>query len=263
MKDLTQGLLEGRAGVILGLSGRNGLGYHSARQFREQGANVALTYRPERREALRPILDELGATGLELDATDDSSVERAMTTAGERFGRIDFLVHTLVHVPEGALSRSVLELSLDDMTSAMNVGVRSLLGACRYALPWLERSDAPRVVTLLSAGAQFALPHYHLAGIVKGALLSGLRYLAAELGPRGVLCNAVNFSILETDAAERVIGPERVSESRRHITKRSMTRRALEFEDVTRTIAFFASPWCRNVTAEVLNVDGGFSSSYF
>lgn len=256
-------LLAGRAGVVLGFSGRNGLGYHSAQALRAQGASLALTYRPERREAVRPLLEELGAIGLELDARNDASIERAISAAGERFGKIDFLVHTLVHVPEGALSRSVTELSRDEMTSAMEVGVRSLLTACRYALPWLERSDAPRIVTLLSAGATSALPNYHLAGIVKGALLSTLRYLAAELGPRGVLCNAVNFSILETDAADRVIGAERVRESRRHITKRSMTRRALEFEDVTRAITFFASPWCQNVTAEVLNVDGGFSSSYF
>ena len=263
MTEQSSVLLEGRAGLILGLSGPNGMGYQSARFLRAQGARLALTHRPERREVVRPLLQELGAIGLELDARNDLSVEQAINAAGERFGKIDFLVHTLVHVPDGALSRPVVELSHDEIADAMTVGVRSLLSACRYALPWLERSDAPRVVTLLSAGAEFALPHYHLAGLVKGALLSTLRYLAAELGPRGVLCNAVNFSILETDAADRVIGAERVRESRRHIAKRSMTRRALEFEDVTRAIAFFASPWCQNVTAEVLNVDGGFSSSYF
>jgi enoyl-[acyl-carrier protein] reductase I len=119
------------------------------------------------------------------------------------------------------------------------------------------------VVTLLSGGADFAMPDYHAIGMAKAALAAAVRYLAAELGPAGVLCNAVNFSILESDAARRVIGEERTLQTRAHLSKRSMTRAPLEYADVARTVAFLCSPLCSNLTGEALTVDGGFSRSYF
>jgi enoyl-[acyl-carrier protein] reductase I len=145
----------------------------------------------------------------------------------------------------------------------MDVGVRSLLALARYARPWLLRSGSPRIVAMLSGGADFAMPSYHLVGLVKAALAAAVRYLAAELGPDKILCNAVNFSMLETDAARRLIGPERTQQTRQHLAKRSMTRAPLEYADVTSAIAFLASPLCRNLTGEALVVDGGFSKSYF
>jgi enoyl-[acyl-carrier protein] reductase I len=145
----------------------------------------------------------------------------------------------------------------------MDVGVRSLLVATRFARPWLERSSSPRVVTLLSGGADFAMPNYHLVGLVKAALGAAVRYLAAELGPAGILCNAVNFSILDTAAARRVIGAERTLQTRQHLAKRGMTGAPLAYADVTRAIAFLVSPLCSNLTGEALQVDGGFSRSYF
>jgi enoyl-[acyl-carrier protein] reductase I len=141
--------------------------------------------------------------------------------------------------------------------------VRSLLVAAQHARPWLVKSSTPRIVTLLSGGADFAMPSYHVVGIVKAALSAAVRYLAAELGPAGILCNAVNFSMLETDAARRVIGQERTAQTRQHLAKRAMTHAPLGYGDVTRAIAFLASPLCSNLTGEALLVDGGFSKSYF
>jgi enoyl-[acyl-carrier protein] reductase I len=208
-------------------------------------------------------LAESGYMPVELEVFEQRSVERAVAHVGQRFGRLDFLVHTLVHVPDGALERPVTELSANELAEAMEVGVRSLLVAARHAAPWLQKSTSPRIVALLSGGADFAMPSYHLVGIVKAALSSAIRYLAAELGPSGILCNAVNFSLLETDAARRVIGSERTTQTRQHLAKRAMTRAPLSYTDVTRAIAFLVSPLCSNLTGEALLVDGGFSKSYF
>ena len=166
-------------------------------------------------------------------------------------------------MPEGALERPLVELTARELSDAMEVGVRSLLVAVRHARPWLERSSFPRVVALLSGGADFAMPNYHVVGLVKAALSAAVRYLAAELGPAGILCNAVNFSILETSAARRVIGAERTAQTRVHLAKRAMTKVPLAYADVTRAIAFLSSPLCSNMTGESLLVDGGFSKSYF
>ena len=255
-------LLAGRRGLVLGVSSENGVGFRLAHHLQALGAEVAVSLRPARGQFLSR-LSELGFFGVELDALDESSVEHALLRVGERFERLDFIVHGLVHVPEGALTRPVQQLSARELGDAMEVGVRSLLVAARFAQPLLQRSDAPRIVTLLSGGADFAMPAYHVVGMVKAALGAAVRYLAAELGPAGILCNAVNFSILETDAALRVIGAERTQQTRQHLSKRSMTQRPLSFIDVAQAVAFLASPLCSNLTGEALTVDGGFSRSYF
>jgi enoyl-[acyl-carrier protein] reductase I len=255
-------LLAGKRGLVLGVSSREGVGFHTAQELRARGAQVAVSLRKARSAFMAELADDGYAT-VELDAKDEGSVARAVTSVGERFGRMDFLVHTLVHVPDGALARPLTSLGERELADAMEIGVRSLLVAVRHAQPWLEKSSTPRVVTLLSGGADFAMPSYHVVGIVKAALSAAVRYLAAELGPVGILCNAVNFSMLETDAARRVIGPERTTQTRQHLAKRAMTRAPLGYADVTRAIAFLASPLCSNLTGEALLVDGGFSKSYF
>jgi enoyl-[acyl-carrier protein] reductase I len=260
--EVTAALLSEKRGLVLGVSSRDSVGYHAAQGLREAGAEVAVSLR-SRAAPFAVELEESGFVVVELDAFDESSLERAIGEVGQGFGRLDFLVHTLVHVPSGALERPLTALTSRELSDAMEIGVRSLLSAVRHARPWLERSSTPRVVALLSGGADFAMPSYHVVGLVKAALAAAIRYLAAELGPAGILCNAVNFSILETHAAKRVIGDERTAHTRDYLAKRSMTRRALSYADVTRAITFLTSPLCSNLTGEALLVDGGFSKSYF
>jgi enoyl-[acyl-carrier protein] reductase I len=255
-------LLSDKRGLVLGVSSKDSVGFHTAEELRAQGADVAVSLRAHS-SPFAAELTELGYTPVALDAFDEGSVARAVEQVGQRFERLDFLVHTLVHVPDGALDRPLTDLTSRELADAMEVGVRSLLLAVRYARPWLERSNSPRVVALLSGGADFAMPNYHVVGLVKAALSAAIRYLAAELGPVGILCNAVNFSILETDAARRVIGAERSVQTRAHLAKRAMTKTPLVYADVTRAIAFLTSPLCSNITGEALLVDGGFCRSYF
>ena len=255
-------ILSGKRGLVLGVSSRESVGFHTAEALRAQGAEVAVSLRP-RHTALLAELAHAGYLATELDAFDEASLQSAVTRVGERFERLDFVVHGLVHVPEGALERPVTELSARELGEAMDVGVRSLLAVARYARPFLERSGSPRVVAMLSGGADFAMPSYHLVGMVKAALAAAVRYLAAELGPAKILCNSVNFSMLDTAAARRVIGAERTEQTRKHLAKRSMTHAPLGYADVTSAVAFLASPLCSNMTGEALVVDGGFSKSYF
>jgi enoyl-[acyl-carrier protein] reductase I len=255
-------LLAGKRGLVLGGSRRESVGFHTAQELRAQGAEVAVSLRPSSNARLAELA-ESGYVPVELDAFDESSFARAFEHVGQRFERLDFLVHTLVHVPEGALERPVTELGPRELSDAMEIGVRSLLVAAKHAKPWLQKSSSPRIVAMLSGGADFAMPSYHVIGLVKSALASAVRYLAAELGPLGILCNAVNFSMLETDSARRVIGAERTTQTRQHLAKRAMTKAPLDYADVTRAVVFLVSPLCSNLTGEALLVDGGFSKSYF
>jgi enoyl-[acyl-carrier protein] reductase I len=259
---MSAGLLTEKCGLVLGVSSADSVGFHSAEALRAHGARVRVSTR-SKPGGFRAELTRRGYAPVELDAFDEGSLERGIAEVGQGFGRLDFLVHSLVHVPPGSLERPFTELGSRELGDAMEVGVRSLLVAVRHARPWLERSSSPRVVAMLSGGADFAMPNYHVIGLVKAALSAAVRYLAAELGPSGILCNAVNFSILETEAARRAIGGERTLQTREYLSKRAMTKAPLSYEDVTRAITFLVSPLCSNLTGEALLVDGGFSKSYF
>jgi enoyl-[acyl-carrier protein] reductase I len=262
MSDRPQ-LLAGCRGVILGVSGENSIGYHLVRDFVALGAQVAATYRPARRDTVAPLLEAAGVSQhAALDAGDEATIERAVSQFGQAWGRLDFLVHTLVHVPEGLLARPLLSVTREEFHEVVDATAYSLIAVCRHAAPYLARSAHPRVVALTSASAVRMTPNYHVAGIAKAALGGVLLYLAAELGPRGILCNSVGFSLIETDAARRAIGAANAAATRAHLQKRTPTRRAVDPEHVTRAIGFFASPLCENVTGEVLMVDGGFRQVY-
>ena len=256
-------ILSGCRGLVLGVSGENGVGYHFARTACELGATVVIAHRPARRETCAILAERLGCTRVEFEATDEGSIEKAFQKVASEFGRLDFLLHTLVHVPPGLLSRPATSITPEEFRDTMEIGVRSLLVACRNALPLFERSDAPRVVALSSGGAAAAMPNYHAVGMAKAALEAAVRYLALELGPRGVLCNVVSFSLIETDAAVRAVGIEAAGATRRYLAKRSMTQKNASFDQVARAAAFLCSPFAENVTGETLTVDGGFSRSYF
>jgi enoyl-[acyl-carrier protein] reductase I len=106
-------------------------------------------------------------------------------------------------------------------------------------------------------------PHYHVAGIAKAALDATLLYLAHELGPSGILCNAVSPALIATDGAVAAVGADAAASTRAHLARRAATRAATEPDDVAACAAWLASASCRNITGETITVDGGHARSYF
>lgn len=256
-------VLSGRKGLVLGVSSESSVGYHCAKDLIARGAEVCISYRDRVGAAGPQLAQQLGCQAIQCDALDEDSMQRALSSLGPQWSHFDFVVHSWVHVPEGVLDQPLLQLSQRHFEQVLDIGVFSLIAFVRQALPWLQRSNAARVVTLLSAGADHVLPHYHAVGISKAALAACVRYLAGELGPQGVLCNAVNFSLLETAAAQRVIGEDTTRRTVEYLAKRSLTRKTLEIEDVTSAVAFLCSTDCRNISGEIVTVDGGYCHSYF
>jgi enoyl-[acyl-carrier protein] reductase I len=251
-------LLAGRRGVVLGVSGPDSIGYHVARALRGHGAEVAITCRPARLPRVGPLGVELGAQVLPVDVDDEPSLARAFAT----LETLDFLVHGIVNVPASVLLRPLVELSRADFEQVLSVSAWSLVAACRYARPLLARSPAPRVVALTSACGRRMTPHYHVAGIAKAALESAVLYLAMELGRDGILVNAVGSSLLATEGAIRAIGEQNARATRAVQAKRSATGRAVELDEVASCVAFLCSAMPRNLTGEIMTVDGGFSRGY-
>ncbi len=264
MSDNPPPTLTGRRGLILGLSTPNGLGYHCTVALTRRGAQVLTTTRPSRLNTNRPVSQRAGALDcLALDTNDNQQLDAVAQYIQEQWGALDFLVHTLIHIPDGLLQRPVLDVQQQDFTQVMCSAVHSLIAACSAFAPLLRRSPAPRVVTFTSSGDEHMLPNYHLAGIAKAALGATVRYLAFDLGPSGILCNSVRFSLLPTDAADRAIGPDTSARTHAHLAQRAPTRQPLTFDDVTAAVAYLVSDQCSNTTGQVLTVDGGYSDLYF
>jgi enoyl-[acyl-carrier protein] reductase I len=255
-------LLAGRRGIVLGVSGANSIGYHVARTARALGATVAVTCRPARLAEVTPLADELGAGVYPVEIADEASLAAAFEALGRTDAALDFVVHGLVDIPDGVLTRSVLDISRTDFEHVMSVAAWSLIAACRYSRPLLVRSTAPRVVALTSACSHRMTPHYHVAGIAKAALESAVLYLALQLGKDGILVNAVGTSLLATDGAIRAVGERNAQMTRAAQAKRSATGRAVEHDEVAGCVGFLCSPLARNLTGEILTVDGGFSRAY-
>ena len=178
-------------------------------------------------------------------------------------GVLDSLVHCVVGVPAGVLSQPFTEVNRADFERTVGLSAWSLVWLCRMLLPALSRSEAPRVVTLTSALGHRPGPNYHTLGVAKAALEASMRYLAIELGPRGVLCNGVGFSLVPTPGAIAVVGEVPCLRTVAHLAKRAPTGHATDAADVAELVSFLCSPAARNITGEVITADGGFSSLYF
>jgi enoyl-[acyl-carrier protein] reductase I len=257
-------LLAGRRGLVVGVSGERSLGFACARAARALGAEVAVTYRPARRDSVPALAEQLGCTfaaPLDLDAP--GSVAELFTTVERRWGRLDFLVHTLMHVPPSLLAEPLTSIDRAGFSRVLEIGVHSLLVLCRHARPLLARSQAGRVVTLSSPCGHRMTPHYHVAGIAKAALESALLYLAQELGPAGILCNAVSPALIDTDGAVATVGRDFAASTRAHMAKKAPTRQAVALTDVGDCVAWLCSCYARQITGEVIAVDGGYGRNYF
>jgi enoyl-[acyl-carrier protein] reductase I len=248
-------LLAGRKGLVVGIANSNSIAYGCARMLRACGAELAVTWLNEKaRPHVEPLALELGATiAMPLDVEQPGAMEAVFETMRARWGRLDFVLHSIAFAPATDLHGRVTDSSPEGFARAMDISCHSFVRMARLAEPLMV--DGGTLLTMSYLGAEAVVPHYGVMGPVKAALESTVRYLATELGPAGIRVNAVSPGPIRTRAASGIAGFDDLIDDAR---RRAPLARQVDTDDVGGFCAFLVSDAARSITGDVHYVDGGF-----
>jgi len=251
----SQSLLGGRKGLVVGIANEHSIAYGCARMFRHCGAELAVTWINDRtRTYVEPLARTLSASiMMPLDVEQSGALEAVFDAIRERWGRLDFLLHSIGAAPPRDLQGRVADASREGFARAMDVSCHSFMRMARLAEPLMEKGGT--LLTMTYVGADEVVPRYGVMGPVKAALEAAVRYLATELGPRGIRVNAVSPGPIRTRAAA---GIREFDELYAEARRRAPLPREVEIDDVGSLCAFLVSDAARAITGDVHYVDGGF-----
>jgi len=249
--------LKGKRALIMGLANERSIAYGIAKSLKESGAELGFTYISAIEKRMRPLAEELGATLIEeCDVSKDEDLTRLGSAVKDKWGnQVDILVHSLAFADREDLEKSFVETSRQGFQMALDVSAYSLIGVCRALLPALESSRGS-VLCMTYYGAEKVVQNYNVMGVAKAALESSVRYLAADLGPRGVRVNAVSAGPIRTLAASGVKDFRSILGK---IEERAPLRRNVTTEDVGKSALYLCSDLASGVTGEILYVDSGYN----
>lgn len=249
-------MLAGTKGLILGVANKRSIAWGIAQAAAQHGAQLALTFQGER---LKENVEELAATvpgtkTYPCDVTRDEDCDALFARIREDLGGLDWLVHSVAFAAREDLDGQFVDTSRDGYKLAHDVSVYSLVALAKRAAPLME-GRAGSIVTLTYLGGQRVVPNYNIMGVAKAALEASVRYLAADLGPRGIRVNALSAGPIKTLAAAGISGFKDLLKSHED---RTPLRHNTEVAEVADAAVFFLSKMSRGITGEVVFVDSGY-----
>jgi enoyl-[acyl-carrier protein] reductase I len=246
--------LEGRTALVVGIANDRSIAWGCAQALRAQGARLAVTYLNEKAEPhVRPLAEAAGAELiLPLDVGDDAQMDAVFAAIAERWGRLDALLHSIAFCPKDDLHGRVVDCSREGFGLAMDVSVHSFIRMVRRAEPLMPNGGTCMTVSYQGAGR--VVDNYNVMGPVKAALEATTRYLAAELGSKGISVHALSPGPLKTRAASGIAHFDALLDE---AAARAPTHHLATIEDVGAYCAFLASAEAANVTGGVHFIDGG------
>jgi enoyl-[acyl-carrier protein] reductase I len=252
------GLLDGRHGLVLGVANKRSIAWAIAQALGGAGMRLAFTYQGDR---LKENVEELAATlpGSVLypcDVGSDADITAVFDGITRDFGALDTLVHSVAYATPEDLKDDFVNTSRDGFRLAHDVSAFSLVAVTRAAAPLLEKSGQGAVIAMTYLGSERVAAGYNVMGVAKAALESSVRYLAANLGPRGIRVNAISAGPVNTLAARGLKG---FTGMLKHHAEVAPLRRNVELREVGDVGLFLASPMSSGVTGEILFVDCGYN----
>jgi enoyl-[acyl-carrier protein] reductase I len=252
-------LLDNKNGIIFGVANKRSIAWATAQACMGAGANLAFSYQNERlRENVEGLTSGTGSPLVQCDVSNPAEVESAFNTVREKFGRLDFLVHSLAFAPREALEGEYVATTREAFLTALDVSAYSLAELARAAAPLMTEGGS--IVSMTYYGAEKVVANYNVMGVAKAALEASTRYLASDLGPRNIRVNAVSAGPINTLAAR---GVGNMNVMLRHHAERAPLRRNVEAREVGNAALFLLGPLSSGITGEVLHVDCGFNIMAF
>jgi enoyl-[acyl-carrier protein] reductase I len=248
-------LLEGKKGLIVGVANTQSIAFGCAKAFRALGAELAVTYLNDKaRKYVEPLARELEAPiFMPLDVRAAGQLEAVFARIQQTWGELDFVVHSIAFAPKDTLQGRVVDVPREGFLTTMEVSCWSFMRMAHLAEPLMPKGGT--LFTMTYYGSQMVVENYNVMGVAKAALESAVRYMAAELGPKGIRVHAISPGPLSTRAASGI--PE-FDELLEKAKAKAPARSLVSIEDVGIATAFLAHDAARLITGETLYVDGGY-----
>ncbi|MES1925673.1 enoyl-ACP reductase [Salinisphaera sp. T31B1] len=250
------GFLEGKKALITGLASERSIAYGIAQAMRAQGAEIALTYQGDKlKDRVEKMATTLDATIiLPLDVAEDEQIDQLFEQLGQQWAQLDILVHAIGFAPREALAGGYLDsLSRNAASVSHDISAYSFAALAKASRGLL--ADNASLITLSYLGAEKVMPGYNIMGPAKASLESSMRFIAADLGPRGIRVNAISAGPIKTLAAAGIRG---FRDMLSHAKSGAPLRRNVTQEEVGNAAAFLGSDLASGITGEVLYVDAGY-----
>lgn len=248
-------LLEGKKALILGVANERSIAWSIAKAFHDEGAELGFTFLGDALERrVRPLAESVGAAIIHpCDVGEDDQIDDLFETVHRTWGGLDVLVHSVAFADRQDLTGSFLDTSRDGFALALDVSAFSLVALARRAAGLMDGRNGT-MLTMTYYGAEKVVPGYNVMGVAKAALEACVRYLAEDLGPKGIRINALSAGPIKTLASSGVPG---IRSFLAAVPERSPLRRNISGEDVGRAALFLASDLSGGITGETIYVDAG------
>jgi enoyl-[acyl-carrier protein] reductase I len=248
-------LLEGKRGLIIGIANDQSIAWGCAKAFRAFGAELAVTYLNEKaRKYVEPLARELEAPiMMPLDVRTPGQMEAVFERIAKDWGKLDFAVHSIAFSPKDALGGRVVDVSRDGFLTTMDVSCWTFIRMAHLAEPLMRKGGT--LFTMTYYGSQMVVKNYNIMGVAKAALECAVRYIAAELGPKGIRVHAISPGPLATRAASGIPEFDALLDKAK---AKAPARSLVSIEDVGVATAFLAHDAARLITGATLYVDGGY-----
>ena len=249
-------LMKGKKGLIMGVANANSIAWGIAQQLAAQGAELAFTYLGEGLERrVRPLAESVGAKLLiQADVTDDASMNAAFAELEREFGTIDFVVHSVAFANKDELKGSFVDnTSRDSFLLALNISAFSFVDVAKRASKLMPNGGS--LVTMTYLGSERAIPNYNTMGVAKAALEAATRYIARDLGPKGIRVNAISAGAMRTLSLAGISGGRGMIAQGRAM---SAMKEDTSMEGVAGCALWLCSDLGFSTTGEVIHVDAGF-----
>ena len=255
------GLMDGKKGIIFGVSNKFGIANAIAEQLYAQGAQIAFTYANEAMEKrVRPIAESMNTKMcVECDVTKEEDVKRVFDEYAKKYDKLDFVVHAVAFANKEDLLGDFYTTTREGWDLAMHVSAYSLLTISKYAKPQMEASGGGSIMAMTYLGATKVVANYNIMGVAKAALESSMRFIAYDLGKYNIRCNCLSAGPVKTLAAKGIGGFDRMLKA--NVLKAPL-KRTPDVEEVGKAALYLLSDLSSAVTGQVQFVDCGASEVF-